>query len=226
MLTDERAKLTARLLKLDTAAVSDAMDSLGCNRALAGISSRVDGAKLAGPVYTVQYEPFDSPPTSFQSAGNYIDDVPAGHVLLINNASDIPCTNWGDILTRKALMQNVGGTVINGFARDIALVRSLEYPLFTKGVYMVSGKNRVRITAINVPVIIGDVRVEPGDWMFGDDNGVVVLPDNKVAPILERAEQVLATEADIVRAIEGGSKLDTARKTLGYATPWNKPNGG
>jgi regulator of RNase E activity RraA len=225
MLTDEQAELKARLLELDTAAVSDAMDSLGCNRALAGIAPRVDGVKLAGPVYTVQYEPFDSPPTSFQSAGNYIDDVPAGCVLLIDNHGNTLCTNWGDILTRKALMQGIAGTVINGSARDIALVRSLEYPLFTKGVYMVSGKNRVRVTAVNVPVTIGDVQVEPGDWMFGDDNGVLVLPAHKIAEILARAEQVLATEADIIRAIEGGSKLDTARMTLGYATPWNPPNG-
>lgn len=225
MLTDEQAKLKARLLELDTAAVSDAMDSLGCNRALAGIVPRVDGVKLAGPVYTVEYAPFDSPPTSFQNAGNYIDCVPAGHVVLINNHGNTLCTNWGDILTRKALMQGIAGTVINGSARDIALVRSLQYPLFTKGVYMVSGKNRVRVAAVNVPVTIGGVQVEPGDWMFGDDNGVLVLPAQRLAEILARAEQVLATEADIVSAIEGGSTLDAARKNLGYATPWSTPNG-
>ena len=225
MLTDEQEQLKARLLELDTASLSDAMDSLGCNRALASIVPRVDGAKLAGPVYTVQYEPFKEQPLAFQGAGNYIDDVPSGSVLLINNHGNTLCTNWGDILTRKALLQKLAGTVINGSARDIALVRSLGYPLFTKGIFMVSGKNRVRVTAVNVPVQVGDVRVEPGDWLFGDDNGVLVLPIARMDEILTRAEQVLETEAGIVRAIEGGSKLDVARQNLGYATPWTASNG-
>lgn len=218
-------QMKARLQALDTAAVSDAMDSLGCNRALAGVAPRVDAVKMAGPVYTVEYSPFDAPPTSFQNAGNYIDDVPPGHVVLINNHGNTLCTNWGDILTRKALMQGLAGTVINGSARDLAVVRTLEYPLFTKGVYMVSGKNRVRVTAVNLPVTIGDIQVHPGDWLFGDDNGVLVLPENRMSEILHRAEGVLATEADIVRAIEGGSKLEAARKTLGYATPWTSSSG-
>ncbi len=225
MLTDNQSALRARLIALDTAAVSDAMDSLGVNRALAGIVPRVEGIKTAGPVYTVQYEPFDAPPTSFQGAGNYIDDVPAGHVLLIDNGGNTLCTNWGDILTRKALMQGIAGTVINGSARDIALVKSLGYPLFTKGVYMVSGKNRVRVTGVKVPVRVGDVQVDPTDWIFADENGVLVLPAALLEEIIVRAERVLETEAGIVRAIESGAKLDAARSSHGYATPWAAPHG-
>ncbi len=213
-----------RLLRLDTAAVSDAMDSLGVNRALQGIAARVAGAKMAGPAFTVQYEAITDAPSGFQNAGNYIDEVPPHAVIVVNNDGNTACTNWGDILTRKALRQDIAGTVVNGSARDIETIRHLGYPLFTKGIYMVSGKNRVRVKATNVPVAIGATTVHPGDWVFGDDNGVVVIALEHLAAVIERAENVNNTEIGIVRAIESGQSLLAARQTFGYATPWEKSN--
>jgi regulator of RNase E activity RraA len=213
-----------RLLQLDTAAVSDAMDSLGINRALHGIAPRVDGAKIAGPAFTVQYEAFSHEPSTFHNAGNYIDEVPPHAVIVVNNDANTACTNWGDILTRKALRQGIAGTVITGSARDIETIRKLGYPLYTKGIYMVSGKNRVRVKATNVPVDFAGVVVNPGDWMFGDDNGVVVIAPDQLEAVIERAENVNRTEIDIVRAIEAGESLVAARQNFGYSTPWEKRN--
>lgn len=213
-----------RLVQLDTAAVSDAMDSLGINRALFGIAPRVQGAKIAGPAYTVQYEAFSSEPSTFQNAGNYIDEVPPHAVIVVNNDGNTACTNWGDILTRKAMQQGIAGTIINGSARDIETIRKLGYPLYTKGIYMVSGKNRVRVKATNVPVEIAGIAVNPGDWIFADENGVVVIAPEHLQAVIERAENVNATEIDIVRAIESGESLVAARQNFGYSTPWKKNN--
>ncbi|WP_105167297.1 RraA family protein [Pseudoalteromonas sp. T1lg23B] len=218
-------EVRARLKKLDTPAVSDAMDSLGVNRALHGIECRTQGVKVAGPVFTVQYERFDKSPETFQNAGNYIDQVPAGAIVLINNYGDTSCTNWGDILTRKAMSSGIEGTVVNGSARDLAVVRELGYPLFSKGIYMVSGKNRVRVSATNVPVEINSVVVEPSDWLFADDNGVVVIAADNLLQVLERAENVEKTEERIVAAIESGASLDEARSQYGYSKPWEVVNG-
>lgn len=213
-----------RLLQLDTAAVSDAMDSLGINRALFGIAPRVESAKIAGPVFTVQYEAFSNEPSTFQNAGNYIDEVPPHAVIVVNNNGNTACTNWGDILTRKALQQGIAGTVINGSARDIETIRKLGYPLYTKDIYMVSGKNRVRLKATNVPVEIAGVAVNPGDWIFADDNGVVVIAPEHLQAVIERAENVNNTEIEIVRAIESGESLAATRQNCGYSTPWKKRN--
>lgn len=211
-----------RLLQLDTAAVSDAMDSLGINRALFGIAPRVDGAKIAGPAFTVQYEALSNEPATFQNAANYIDEVPPHAVVVVNNDANTACTSWGDILTRKALRQDIAGTVINGSARDIETIRKLGYPLFTAGIFMVSGKNRVRLKATNVPVEIAGVTVQPGDWIFGDDNGVVVIGVEHLQAVIERAENVNNTEIGIVKAIESGESLVAARQNFGYSTPWEK----
>jgi regulator of RNase E activity RraA len=172
----------------------------------------------------VQYEAFSNEPSTFQNAGNYIDEVPPHAVIVINNDGNTACTNWGDILTRKALRQGIAGTVINGSARDIETIRKLGYPLYTRGIYMVSGKNRVRLKATNVPVEIAGVGINPGDWIFADDNGVVVIAPEHLQTVVERAENVNNTEIDIVRAIESGESLVAARQNFGYSTPWEKRN--
>ncbi|BBP00482.1 RraA family protein [Sulfuriferula nivalis] len=213
-----------RLLQLDTAAISDAMDSFNINRALFGILPRVEGAKIAGPAFTVQYEALSSVPSGFQNAANYIDEVPPHAVVVVNNDGNTSCTNWGDILTRKALRQGIAGTIINGSARDIETIRKLGYPLYSKGIYMVSGKNRVRLKASNVAIEIAGVVVNPGDWIFADDNGVVVIAPENLHAVIERAENVNHTEIEIVRAIESGESLVTARQNFGYSTPWEIRN--
>lgn len=223
-MNDRNTVLKERLLELDTAAVSDAMDSLGINRALFGIIPRVKGAKIAGPAFTVQYEAFKGAPSSFQNAGNYIDEVPAHSVIVVNNDGNTACTNWGDILTRKALHQNIAGTIINGSARDLETIRKLGYPIYTKGIFMVSGKNRVRVKVTNVSVDIDGVTVSPGDWLFADDNGVVVVHTDQLQAVIERAENVKSTEIEIVKAIAAGQSLAGARKNFGYSTPWIRKN--
>lgn len=209
-----------RLLRLDSAAISDALDSLGIGRALFGIQARCEGRKVAGPAFTVQYQPLLPSRKGFQNAANYIDDVPEGSVVVVSNDGNTSCTNWGDILTKKALSRGVAGTVINGSARDIETVRSLRYPLYSRGIFMVSGKNRVELKATNVRVFFDDVPVDPGDWIFADDNGVVVIAADRLEETIARAEAITRTEAQIVASIDSGESLAQARDRFGYAVPW------
>lgn len=217
---DAQNDLRARLLDLDTAAVSDAMDSLGICRGLHGIQQRVPGTKIAGPAFTVQYQQLDADSAGFQNAGNYIDQVPEGHVIVVSNDSDITCTNWGDILTTMANLKGIAGTVINGHARDLEYVRKLDYPLFTRGVYMVSAKNRTGVRALNVPVDFDGVTVTPVDWIFGDENGVLVIAEGHLAEVIRRAENVNVTETLIIGAIQSGISLEQARRQFDYSKPW------
>ncbi len=212
-----------RLLRLDTASVSDAIDSLGvgAGAGLPNLASRVPGARLAGPAFTVTYERFTTEKGQFHNAGTYIDQMPAGHVVLIDNHGQTDCTNWGNILTEMARLKGIAGTVVNGAARDIAEIRALGYPLFSAAVFMVSGKNRVRVTAVQQPVLVQGVLVNPGDWLFGDDNGVVAIPAAEIATVIARAEAVDATETRIRQAIRDGMALEEARRRFRYDRPWD-----
>jgi regulator of RNase E activity RraA len=218
----ETAHLRERFVRLDTPAVSDALDSLGIPGALAGIQARVAGVVTAGPAFTVRYRAFERSVGEFHNAGNYIDQVPAGSVILIDNEASTTCTNWGGLLTVMARLKGISGTVINGSARDLAEVRHLNYPLFSVAVTMVSAKNRARVTGLQVPVVVGTVEVTPGDWLVGDDNGVLAIPAARVVEVLERAEAIDRTESRIREAIKGGMSLVEARGALGYDRPWDE----
>ncbi|MFE5580845.1 isocitrate/isopropylmalate family dehydrogenase [Kitasatospora sp. NPDC056531] len=210
-----------RLARLDTASVSDALDSLGVGGVLAGIAPRVPGTRAAGRAFTVTYQPVDSTAEGFRNAANYLDDVPEGSFVVVDNAGDTSCTNWGSLLTKLAQRRGVRGTALHGSARDIAEIRAAGYPLFSTGATMVSGKNRVELAATGRDVVIGAVTVRPGDIVVADDNGALVVPAEHAAEVAERAERVERTESAIAEAVDAGLRLDEARRRYGYAKPWD-----
>ncbi|MFB6890758.1 isocitrate/isopropylmalate family dehydrogenase [Kitasatospora sp. NPDC056327] len=218
--TDE---VVDRLARLDTASVSDALDSLGVPGVLAGLAARVPGARTAGRAFTVTYRPVDATVPGFRNAANYLDEVPAGSFVVVDNHGGTECTNWGSLLTVVARSRGARGTAVHGSARDVAEIRAAGYPLFSTGVTMVSGKNRVELAATGRDVTIGAVTVRAGDVIVADDNGVLVVPAGLAAEVADRAERVEATEAAIAEAVTGGSRLDEARRTFGYAKPWEGP---
>ncbi|MFG3224966.1 isocitrate/isopropylmalate family dehydrogenase [Kitasatospora sp. NPDC048194] len=210
-----------RLARLDTASVSDALDSLGVGGVLAGIAPRVPGARAAGRAFTVTYQSVDSTADGFRNAADYLDDVPEGSFVVVDNAGSTSCTNWGSLLTRLAQRRGVRGTALHGSARDIAEIRAAGYPLFSTGATMVSGKNRVQLAATGRDVVIGAVTVRPGDIVVADDNGALVVPAEHAAEVADRAERVERTESAIAGAVDAGLRLDEARRTYGYAKPWD-----
>lgn len=216
--SNDRALLNA-CKNLDTAALSDALDSLRISGGLHGIVARVPGARCAGFAYTVQYEPVNDSST-FRNAANYIDDVPADSVIVSSNSGRTDCTVWGDILTHVAARKGLCGTVIDGAARDIATVGELGYPLFSRAVYMQSAKNRAQLRAAQVPVEISGVLVNPGDLIVCDENGCLAIPRRHAAEVIERARAIGQTESRIIDAVDAGENLATARSLHRYDQPW------
>ncbi|MDN3702664.1 RraA family protein [Vibrio artabrorum] len=222
MLTNKQKELRARLLALDTPAISDALDSLSINGGLLGIQCRINGLKMAGPAFTVKYKPIQFDSQHFKNAGNYIDNVPECSVVLVDNQGRTDCTSWGGILTTKAKLKNLAGTVIFGSVRDLQEINEKEYPLFSAGVYMVSGKNRAVVEATNVPLNINGTTVKDSDWLFGDMNGVLAIPAEHLEEVIYRAEKTEQTELNILGAISGGQNLEEARVQHGYSEPWKE----
>lgn len=195
-------------------ALSDALDSLGFDGGLRGIRPLAPGMRCAGPAFTVRFEPV--PPGQSAPAANYIDEVPPGSVVLLDNGGLTRCTVWGDILTAVALARGVAGTVVHGCCRDAAGIRALGYPLFSVSAFMKSGKNRVRMQAVQVPVQIGEALVRPGDLLVGDDDGVLAIPAEQLAATLEVARQVAEMEGRVLEAVKAGSTLAAARAANQY----------
>ena len=207
---DENA---ARIAKLDTAALSDALDRFGIAGQCRCIKARDLKFRLAGRAFTILYGPAGSPPGT---VGDYIDDVAAGGVVVLDNGGREDATVWGDILTEIAHRRGIAGTVIDGVCRDVAMCLKLGYPVFAKDHWMRTGKDRVQVEATNVTVNIGDARVQPGDIVRGDADGVIVVPKEHEDKVLDTAEAVEHAENAIREAVRGGMRLDEARKQFRY----------
>lgn len=202
-----------RALALDTATLSDALDRLGIVGQCYKIKPRSTDFRFAGRAWTLRYGPAANPPGT---VGDYIDDVPPGAVIVLDNGGREDCTVWGDILTEIAHRRGIAATVIDGICRDAYLCLELGYPVFSRDQWMRTGKDRVQVEATNVPVNIGQVRVQPGDLMKGDTDGVIVIPSEHETAVLAAAEEIDAAEARIREAVRGGLRLDEARKQFKY----------
>ncbi len=209
-----------RLQALNTAEVADALDACSVEGALLNIKPLKSGTRLIGPAYTIEYSLYDEKPQSFQGAADYIDSVPPNSIIVIDNKGREDCTTWGHILTEVALHKNIAGTLVHGAVRDIQSIRASNYPLFCSAVYMRSGKNRVYKSGECCQLTINDVVINPGDFIFADDNGALVIPQNLLDEVIEKAETINATEQKIIAAVKEGSSLSQARKDYRYDKPW------
>lgn len=209
-------ELAALFAGLDTPGVSDAMDKLGLPGQCLGIAPLANYAGcVAGPAFTVKYVSASTPPGS---VGDFIDDVAEGDVVVIDNNGRTDCTVWGDIMTQYAGARKIAATVIDGVCRDVSKALGDGYPVFSKGRYMRTGKDRVQVEATNVPVSIGGARVCSRDIVVADANGVVVVPRERAREVAATARQIEAVECDIRAQISQGKTLKAARQALGYHT--------
>jgi regulator of RNase E activity RraA len=191
------------------------MDRLGVPGQCLGIKPLDPAFRMAGRAFTLLYGPAGNPPGT---VGDYIDDVAPGQVVVLDNGGRENATVWGDILTEIAHTRGIAGTVIDGACRDTHLARSLGYPIFSRSYSMRTGKDRVQVEAANGPVNIGDARVNPGDLLRGDADGVVCLPREHEDKILAIAEEIDQVEGQIRKAVREGLPLAEARKRYGYHT--------
>lgn len=205
--------LIERFRKLDTTCVSDALDRLGIIGGLLGIKGILDGKQICGKAFTVHYVPCG---INKGTVGDFLDDVEPGQVVVIDNAGRTYCTVWGDIMSAVAAKKGIAGTVIDGVCRDVPAIKKLGYPIFSKGSYMVTGKDRVEVDGVNVPVSVSGVQVKSGDIIMCDDNGAVVVPLEKAQEVLEAAELIDEKEQFIVREVLDGVPLKEARAKFGY----------
>jgi 4-hydroxy-4-methyl-2-oxoglutarate aldolase len=201
------------LAEFSTAAISDALDRIGRRCAVHGIGPLFDGARLCGRAFTVRYVAAGSPPGT---VGDYLDDVAPGEVVVLDNGGRTDCTVWGDILTAMAADRGVAGTVIDGVSRDVHRALGSDYPVYSRGRFMRTGKDRVEVSDVGRPVSVAGVQVRAGDLMVGDADGVVVVPRDIEDQVLEVCGEITGREDRILADVLSGTSLAEARRRHGY----------
>lgn len=211
--TTAHRQLCADLLAAGTAAISDALDRKGLPGSAFGIAPLAPGQRMAGPAFTVRYVPAGP---SKGNVGDYLDDCVEGQVVVLDNGGRLDCTVWGDILTTVAHERGLAGTAINGVCRDVHRPHELGYPVYSKGRFMRTGKDRVEVADVGGIVTLGDVQVRPGDIVVGDDDGIVVVPWDMADDIAAAAAQIVQAENRVLDSVRSGATLGSARELHGY----------
>jgi 4-hydroxy-4-methyl-2-oxoglutarate aldolase len=207
------AAVLRRLRALPTAAISDALDREGIPGTLEGLAPLSDEFRAAGPAFTIRYAPADP---AGGTVGDFLDEVPPGAMIVIDNDGRRDVTVWGGIMTEVASIRGIAGTVINGVCRDVPTSLSYGYPLFSRGRFMRTGKDRVRLVAAGQQLTVSGVDIRPGTVVCADADGVVAVPQAHAERVADVAERIEQAERQMVAAVRAGSTLREARERFGY----------
>jgi 3-hexulose-6-phosphate synthase / 6-phospho-3-hexuloisomerase len=197
---DEEHLLEA-FMKVSTPNISDAMHRTGELKGLIPVWTGKPGElKFAGPAVTVRTYNGD-----WSAPVQAIDHCKAGDVLVID-ACQGDIAIWGELATHSCVTKRIAGVVIDGAVRDIDEIRRLKFPLFARHWTPTAGEPK-GFGEINAPIEICGRKIEPGDWIIGDESGVVVVPQNMAMEMANRAIDVLEKENRLREEINRGSTL-------------------
>jgi regulator of RNase E activity RraA len=133
-------------------------------------------------------------------------EAPPGVVLVVDDEGDTRGAIWGEVMTHQAQRQGILGLVTDGPVRDTAEIAALGFPVFAGSVTPRVGTNR-RVGLSQVPISCAGVLVHPEDIVVADADGVVIIPQNQVAPVVERAEGIVHRDEEFIRQIGQGKLL-------------------
>lgn len=169
----------SNLSKFSTATICEALGNI--NFLPSGIKPIAKKMKVCGPAYTIQTMPRDN--VLLHRAYAY---AKAGDVLIANCSGFHEAGYWGDLMSLGAKTKGINGLVIDACVRDADDIEAMGFPVFSRGL-CIRGTSNYGDGTLNEPIIIGDVSINPGDIIVGDRDGVVVVPQNKIEEVIEKA---------------------------------------
>jgi 3-hexulose-6-phosphate synthase/6-phospho-3-hexuloisomerase len=198
-------EIRSLLIQVSAPNVSDAMHRKG---AMSGIVSICGNVKMVGKAVTVQTFAGD-----WAKPVEAIDVARKNEVIVINNDGATHIAPWGELATLSCVKKGIAGVVIDGAVRDVDDIRSMKYPIFAKAVVPNAGEPK-GFGEINAEIRCGGQAVRPGDWITGDESGVVVIPSERAYEIARRALEIRKNEERIREEIRRGSTLSEVAELI------------
>jgi len=217
--------LIGRLGKLDTCAVSDALDRLSLKGASFGVRPLWPCPRIVGRAVTVKIKPagLEKPKQHLGSAA--IQAARAGDIIVIDSGGRPDVSAWGGLLSLASKTKGLSGVVIDGACRDIDESREVGFPVFARAVVPMTARGRVVQDSFNQEIQFAGVQVHPGDLVIADGSGVVFIPREKEQEVIKEAEAVAQQEARMAEGIRQGLSVVEVLERLGYESMLDKGKG-
>jgi len=202
------SELAARLSRLDACAVSDALDKLGLAGAVTGIQRLASTRRISGRVLTVKMEKDDGRPAASRHLGTTaIEAAEPGDVIVMEQRTGLDAACWGGNLSFGARQRQVSGVIVDGPARDIDEARDYDFPVYARSATSRTARGRIVETGTNVPIVVGDVTVHPGDFVVADASAVVFIAQADIERVLDAADAIAERERAMVAAMREGTPI-------------------
>ncbi len=198
--------IDALKLELNTCVVGDILDSLGYYHQFLPPEVRAigDSSTVVGRAMPVLMADVYGPqPRPFGKLTEALDQVNSGEVYLATGGM-LRCAYWGEILTQTVCMRGAAGAVIDGYHRDTKGVLAQEWPVFSRGSFGQDSAVRTQVLDYRCPVEVGAVKVTPGDVVFGDVDGVLIIPQEREAEVIEAALEKSRGEKSVLLELRSG----------------------
>lgn len=214
--TTRPAEWVERLGQLYTAVVADVLDRLGYRNQImrANIRPLYPQAKTAGYALTVQTVPAReiNPAEPYKGELAAVDALQANDVMVVSYCDG---SFWGELLSTAARYRGCRGVVIDGYTRDTQAIIGMDFPVFCRGIHPSDSLGRLDVTSHNVPIVCGEVLVQPGDLVLADYDGLVVVPQHIAVETLEKAEEKVRGENMVRKKLAEGMSATEAFKRYG-----------
>lgn len=197
-----------RLAKLDTNTISDALDFLNLPGATYGIRPLWNCPKIVGRASTIQLGPKQGNAPTVHLISPVIASINSSDRILVISGGIEGISCWGDILANASKMKGIRGSVIDGMSRDIEGSESIDYPVYGRGVTMISARNRLIQIASGTPVQFAGVTVHEDDYVIADRCGTVFVPAARIAEVLTLAERIASRQDGMVQAVRSGQSVE------------------
>ena len=171
---------------------------------------------VAGFAFTVKSSPNTRITGEMTIRGQMLDTIGRDDFVVWDTSSDTRGTMWGGVMTATVVAKGVRGAIIDGGVRDTAQIRDKRFPVWYRYRSPNGSLGRCQITHYQIPVVVGDVFVRPGDLVLGDADGAVCVPRELLLPVLERAEEILGNEKRIFEWVGEGRSVAEITDKGGY----------
>lgn len=172
--------------------------------------------KVAGPAFTIKGAKSLLVKDEMKERAEMLESIPANGVVAWDTSGDDESAQWGEVMTMAAVKRGCRGAIVDGGVRDTDRVLPQNFPVFVKYKSSNGMLGRFRISGWQVPIRIGLVNIFPGDIVFGDIDGVIVVPRDIAYEVLVRAEEIAASESQLKKWVEEGLSTTEIVKRGGY----------
>jgi len=196
----------------------DVMDQMGYrNQALSNaIQPLKDDTVLFGPAFTsIGTEVYSMPEDPLTAQCKVVDQLGEDEVYVVVIRGNYNCAVFGELFATAVNSRKGAGVLCDGYARDLKALHEMDFPLFYRGKDPKTSKGRCEINECQVPVIMDGVTINPGDYIFGDIDGIVVIPQKIVDEVFQRSLEIIEKENMVRDQLKSGVSLAKAYADIG-----------